>query len=678
MTPRRAGAGVSTLLALFATGARAEPDEAEPDGEPREEGTPTDDDEPALETVVVARRAREVGAEDLSAEELRSTAASTGSPLRVVESLPGVARGPSLGGQLVIRGSAPEDSLVLLDGFPIPYLYHVGGLTSVPRADVLESMRFVPGNFSVRTGRATGGVVEVATRPPARELHLELEASFLDAGVLLDAPIGSRAGVTVALRRSFLDQILDAVVPTSETPFFAVPAYWDYELHGIARLSRRDSLRAMVLGAGDEVGLVSAPSADPRLRGTYRSDAGFHRAVLQWKHRGDPVDHALGVSIGTTSEVSVQGATYDRRRTVHRLAVRDDVEVPLGPWIGLAAGLDFEADRVEPDLTGLPPALTDEDALPVLGGGTEVTEPRWIARPAAFVETRLRATPALVLTTGVRADHDTDVGRAVLQPRAAARWAIGPGTAVRAGFGVYARAPDLDQTDPALGRPGLGFEKALHLGLGVDRRLPAGLRLEVDGFFKSLWDLVGRRTTDSGAPGALANDGVGRVVGATVLLRRPACAGPDGWVSYTLMRSERRAGPGEPYRPFELDQTHILTAVASWPLGGGLQVGARFRLISGNPETPILGPDRFDSDSALFVPRYGRQSSARLPVFHQLDLRVAYRFRLPGCALSAFVDVQNVYDRRNVEGWEYRYDYRARVRVSALPFLPLLGATGEF
>jgi len=194
---------------------------------------------------------------------------------------------------------------VLLDGFSIPYLYHVGGLTSVPRADVLESIRFVPGNFSVRQGRATGGVVEVWTRPPARKLHLELEAGFLDAGLLLEAPIGSRAGVTLALRRSFLDRFLDAVVPASATPFFAVPTYWDYGLNAEVRLSRADSLRAMLLGAGDTVGLVvSTPSSDPRVRGDYRSDAGFHRGVVVWKHRADPARNALGVSVGTTARAS--------------------------------------------------------------------------------------------------------------------------------------------------------------------------------------------------------------------------------------------------------------------------------------------------------------------------------------------------------------------------------------
>jgi hypothetical protein len=46
--------------------------------------------------------------------------------------------------------------------------------------------------------------------------------------------------------------------------------------------------------------------------------------------------------------------------------------------------------------------------------------------------------------------------------------------------------------------------------------------------------------------------------------------------------------------------------------------------------------------------------------------------------MHAFVDVQNVYNRRNVEGHAYGFDYHEQVFVRGVPILPILGAGAEF
>ncbi len=61
-----------------------------------------------------------------------------GDTLKVVQNLPGVARPAFNGGQLVIRGTSPNDSGVFLDGQRIPLLYHFGGLTSVYNSELLD------------------------------------------------------------------------------------------------------------------------------------------------------------------------------------------------------------------------------------------------------------------------------------------------------------------------------------------------------------------------------------------------------------------------------------------------------------------------------------------------------------------------------------------------------------
>src|SRR5438067_245843 len=79
----------------------------------------------------------------LETEEIVKIPGTNGDALRSVENLPGVARAPFNSGILVVRGSPPEDSLVLVDGHQLPQLYHFGGLTSVINSDLIGRIDFL-------------------------------------------------------------------------------------------------------------------------------------------------------------------------------------------------------------------------------------------------------------------------------------------------------------------------------------------------------------------------------------------------------------------------------------------------------------------------------------------------------------------------------------------------------
>jgi hypothetical protein len=72
----------------------------------------------------------EVSHEVLSTEELTSVAGSVGDVLRAVQALPGVINAGIESGQLLIRGSGPEDNLYLVDRIPIAFPFHFGGAIS--------------------------------------------------------------------------------------------------------------------------------------------------------------------------------------------------------------------------------------------------------------------------------------------------------------------------------------------------------------------------------------------------------------------------------------------------------------------------------------------------------------------------------------------------------------------
>src|SRR5205823_10318958 len=112
--------------------------------------------------------------------------------------------------------------------------------------------------------------------------------------------------------------------------------------------------------------------------------------------------------------------------------------------------------------------------------------------------------------------------------------------------------------------------------------------------YKGLWDLIVHTDALETVNGVtrqrlLDNAGVGRVYGLELLLRKELSERFFGWIAYTLSRSDRVDRPGLSQRLFDFDQTHNLTAIASYEFAPRWQLGVRMRLISGNPDTPVIG-----------------------------------------------------------------------------------------
>jgi len=171
------------------------------------------------------------------------------------------------------------------------------------------------------------------------------------------------------------------------------------------------------------------------------------------------------------------------------------------------------------------------------------------------------------------------------------------------------------------------------------------------------------------------NQGQGRVYGGELSGEAHWSNNGFAYLAYTLSRSERRR-EGEAWRLFDQDQTHVLSLAASQGLGGGFTVGMRFRLVSGNPVTPISGAT-YDVRTGVYLPNYGATNSRRDPLFNQLDARAEKEWQIGRGKLAAYVDVQNVYAAKNPEGYRYSFDYSKREAVSGLSLFPNLGLRGE-
>jgi hypothetical protein len=636
-----------------------------------------------FETVISGRAApEEVQRHVLDTEEIVHMPGTAGDALRSIENMPGVARSSFGIGQLIILGASPFDSLVALEGHYMPQLYHFGGLTSIINSDLIERIDFVPSNFGVRYGNATGGLVDVGIRDPKSDrIHAYVRSSIpLDTTVMVEGPVG-KGSFAVSARRSYVDAFLPLVVPKSSgVSMTAAPVYYDYQGILVYPLGG-GKLRLFVYGTDDalKVALKNPQDFDPTVRGDISTHLAFHRLAPSYRITKGAWDLLASAQLGyQQSDFNLGPNIFLRWKTIdiegrleaeRRFSKGLRLKVGVQPW----GGCDWVHVR-----SPRPPSGDQQiDFSETLTNDVEGCG--WSA--AAFVQLEAEVSKRVTLVPGVRLEYFNPSWG--VDPRLVVRVKLDNATTVKAGAGVFHQAPVFIYADPTYGNGDLYQQTAYHFSAGFERTLRPGLTVQSTVFFKWLTDLGVASSlyydkNGQTAPEVFNNAGVGRVYGAEVLLRQQAVGRFFGWLSYTVLKSERRDGPGMAWYPFDYDQTHILTLLGSVKLGRGWEAGLRFRYVTGNPWKVLRG-GVYDSDSDTYRQLTPRPSIyQRLPAFHELDLRVDKKFTFKQWMLTAFLDVQNVYYHANVEETGWNYDFTRRTTVKGLPILPQIGVKGEY
>lgn len=668
-----------------------------------EADAPSDD----LEIVVVAPKlTRQVVATRVEAESARRVAGTQGDVLKIVENMPGVARAAVGSGDVVVWGAAPEDTRVYVDGVRVPALYHYGGLRSVVHTDLVQSVELVPGAYGAPYGRGLGGLVTVDTRDPDDErLRESVQLDLLDASAAVQGTLGERVRVSGAVRRSHLHDVLSGGISEDVEEFFPIPRYYDAS----ARLRYEPSNAEWVeLG-----GLLSNDSVtrrigedDPQTRRSETRELGFDRLFL--RYRSEPGDGSRvtlvpwlgrdrarlrGVFGTTPVEQEVESTLY---------GLRAAWSGPLVSGVTLNAGLDIEVQQAEASREGSVSAPPREGDARVFGQppADQVNVDAWrsttgSAAPyaeldVALLEDRWHLVPGLRLEpffTGVNRRRPAESSAAdvgafsadlSVQPRLSTRVAVTSGLTLKAAYGRYRQPSRAEDLSSVFGNPLLGTSDATHYLLGGELEMFGALGVEATLFYSSSDHLPVRNPLPSPRVAETLLDlGEGRSYGAQLLVRRNLGEGWLGWLAYTLQKSERQDAPGAGWRPFDFDQTHVLTALLSYDLGAGFDLGARVRVASGYPRTPVIG-SYFDARRDQFEPILGDENSIRIPTFWQGDIRASKRWEFAGSRLEAYLDMQNVTNHQNAEEIVYAADYSERRYIRGLPILPVLGLTWAF
>ncbi len=648
--------------------------------------------EPDLRTEVLTVMAaqetkKEISSHELTGAEVEMLPGFGGDAVKSLQSMPGVAR-PAITdpGAIVVRGSGNYDTRFFLDGVDIPILFHFGGLKSTYNSTGLGSIALQPGGFGTEYGGCIGGVVELEGRAGRDDRwRTMLDLSMLDGSFYTEGPLGDGFTLLANGRRSFIGELAEVALKSNDDIDLAVaPYYWD----GVLRLDYdRGGAHHLFLtyfAGRDRMDLIFPDEDQGSPEVSEATDAiaidlEFRRLILGWDAvLSDRLSNTLRLSWGHDRNSGHLAGEFRFSGEGPMYGLRDDLEIILRGNLAAHVGADLLYSPFD-------------YAVKVLGYPESSLEAKKFSDLGTFANLEWEVRPGLVVRPGLRYDYYHHLDKDVVSLRMQALWDYRTGRILTASIGTYNQAPRPigQSTDPIYGNPDLPPTLARHITLGHEWQLNETMDLKVEAYHNQQDEIPAFADT---ANLNFLPDVEARMYGLEFMLRRDSRDGFFGWISYSLGRSDRRyardPGNGEewdPHRwvPYELDQTHHLQALGSWPLGGGWRFGGRVQFVSGVPVTPNLsytsGRYEFDSDTGQYVPVEGEYHADRMEPYFRTDVRLDKRIVRGDKIWSFYLDLQNAnyFLYNSPEGYTYNYDYSRRQEYGWI-FMPAVGARVEF
>lgn len=613
----------------------------------------------------------------LGREEIESLPHLGGDVFRATSLLPGVAAN-DVTAQFSVHGGRRDEVKIVLDGQELYGAFHLkdydNALSLVP-ARALAGVSLTTGAYPASQGDRMSAVLDLRTVDPPDGRQIVLGVSVLD---LLASSSGrfseGRGAWLLTGRRGSLD-LAGKVIGNED------PRFWD--VFGKTEMATGLGLiSARVLVAADDLG-VDKGSGDEfeRLNNDYRSTYGW------LTHQATPSQNLLVETIGSWARIETDRGSSARdeeagyvlhdRRDLEVVSVSQEWGLQLGPrhlprWGFEARRYDafFDyAKALEPEVVVVapfsPPRRTEHRFLGSLRG----------EHLGLWASDRVTWRERLTAEVGARYDRHTATDDTLLSPRVSFGWRLGERSVVRAAWGRFYQSQRPYELQVEDGESALSpAELSEHRVLGYERFLQPG-RLGIDMFRVELFD----REIDN--PRAryesllepvnffpeiepdrvrIAPQG-STARGIEMLLRGSRGARFDWWLAYSYARAEDRLR-GETV-PRSLDQPHTLALDLNFRLPRKWDLNLAWRYHTGWPTTPVRAGFVIDPEDPEEGPElvavFGRLNSERLPGYHRLDLRASRRWDLSSGRLTLFLDVQNVYDRKNLAGFDVELDEEA-------------------
>ena len=558
---------------------------------------------------------------------------------RTLQMLPGVQTTSDFSSALYVRGSTPDQNLIMLDGIAVYNPYHLGGIFSTFNTDAIKEADFHAGGFPARYGGRMGAILNVLNREGnTRKVKGSANISLISSKGLIEGPLPSWRGMKgswmISGRRTYFDTVIDALkIPIGQRIdgsdiYFQFPYYfYDYQVKINLDIDQDHRLTYSRFYGDDIVDFSFEETLESS--GTnvnVKSETGFG---VKWPWG----NHTNGLTwrwIIAPDLVAKTFFSHSRYRFDFELSAQDrNTYTYTDSTIELFSDVTFRAFDIIKDNT-IETALTWQAAQDhTVTGGFQVKDVNFdlgldisIATQdtsldfsllslvnntreiAFFAQDKWDFSEKLKFQFGLRSTHYNLHNNIYFDPRLSMKYHYSKDIAFKLNWGLYHQflttANNQDE-NLRLVELWLGIPKdkpasvAQHIISGLEYMSPKNIFYRLEVYHKDFDNLLtlkqeNTNTVEGAESDSTTNefwDTKGNSHGIELLIKKSS-GKLNGWVGYTYARTKYYTDPSGWHYP-NFDRTHTLNIVGNIELSQDLEFSAGLTRSSGNPYTKILG-----------------------------------------------------------------------------------------
>ncbi len=635
-----------------------------------------------IEEVTITRKSYKTTAEsplslrNITSEEVQKNAGSNRDVSKAILSFPGVGSTATFRNDLFIRGGSSAENKFYIDGIEVPVINHFqtqgasGGPRGIITVDFIKDVDFYSGAFPARRNGVLSSLFEFNLKSARKDkLGYKVILGLDDLQLMADGPLSKDqtwSGL-FSVRKSNLQLLFKAI----GLPF--LPSYYDATFKVSKRFESGDELYFLGMGAKDSFKFNE--DAEPTLANltlidrlpvspqwNYTVGAGYRHLAengnwLFTLSRNMLDNQALkyyrNIEVPQNLLYDYNSQESENKFRVDRNFNIADYQLSSGANINYARYYNASVSRNVTQSTVNFDQLSSDFNLLQYG--------LYLQAARKLFDDRLQISGGLRMDASNYSDN-TNNPLEQFSPRLSLSYKFTDRLALNFNTGIYYQLPvytalGFTQNGVLTNKNTLKYIQNTHLVGGMEYNGPNSLRFTVEGYYKkyknypfSLRNQISLANVggDFGVVGSepLDSRGFGETYGLEVLAQKRTLNNFYGIAAYTFGYSRFSNASGI-LLPSSWDSRHILTMTAGKYFSRNWNVGARFRMQSGLPETP------YDLQrSALVniwnvangpVQNFSLLNTSRGNLSHQLDIRGEKKWIFNKWQLTAYVDVVNAY-----------------------------------
>jgi hypothetical protein len=611
--------------------------------------------------------------------------------IRSIQLLPGVSTAGEGASGFNVRGGSIDQNLILLDEAPVYNSSHLFGFFSVFNPDAVKDVKLVKGGIPAQFGGRISSLLDIRMKEGnSKKFEVNGGIGLLSSRFAIEGPLmKDKMSFIVAGRRTYFDLFFP--LASNEALKETIAYFYDLTAKVNYKINEKNTVFASGYFGRDKFGFGSA----------FGFEWGNGTTTLRWNHVYGPklfsnitafyssYDYALNIEAEST------GDEFKWRSTIQNLSFKpeftwyanDRNTVTFG---GQVLHYNFLPSRTTVSSNG---ERGPESSLPrkyALENSIYISNDQEISKRLSFTY-GLRYSRFLNIgpgnevilgdtTPGTRRPfriNSAESGKIIadygnFEPRFSAKYELNEQSSFKIAYNRMAQyihllsntqaSVPLDVWNPSSNNilPQLGDQLALGYFNNFNW-LENDFEFSSEVFYKAMQNQIdyidGAELLRNAGLEAELLSGDGRAYGLELYLKKRK-GKINGWISYTLSRSERRVKGinSETWYPTRFDKTHNLYLVGNYEITPRWSLSANFVYSSGVPGTFPTNRIEFQG---YIIPHNNNnlRNNYRIPAYHRLDLSVNWdpkkneNRRWKGSWNFA---IYNVYARRNPFGIYFR------------------------